>query len=426
MNSDERRNARKCIIGEGLFGTGMGLVAPMTVFPLLLEYLGASDLQLGVGGSIAMAGWFVLQPAGLFLFGRRRRTKRFLVPWSLSFAVPTYLAMGLGVYVLGSTNPQACVVLLLGVYGVRAVGAGSVIPFWLDWQAMIFRRAIRGRVLGGMAALALLGSGVAQIAAGKVQDGLSFPGNYTILFMGAAVFFVLALVFYAAVREPSSLSEPYKPLGVRDLFGRFAQSLREVNFRNYLVGRALMTLGGGAAVFYAVYFAGEEGGGLERGTVTVIGGVSLSIAHGIASYVLGRLGDRKGHKTGIVVGSLAQIGAITVAFLGRGAVACAATFALAGVAWSAAWVSHNNMLFETCPHDSRVAHITLSNMVLAPFLFLVPMATGWMMGQLDSRTTGIGLTLIPTLLGVAWLVLVVKEPRHIEISSEQAPVTGRD
>jgi uncharacterized membrane protein len=91
------------------------------------------------------------------------------------------------------------------------------------------------------------------------------------------------------------------------------------------------------------------------------------------------------------------------------------------VAFSAAWVSHNNMLFETCPHDSRVAHITLSSMVLGPVLFLVPMVTGWLADHVWDRPTAIGATLVPTLLGVAWLALMVQEPRDIELSRGAAP-----
>ncbi|MCK4374700.1 MAG: hypothetical protein KAX19_05200, partial [Candidatus Brocadiae bacterium] len=59
----------------------------------------------------------------------------------------------------------------------------------------------------------------------------------------------------------------------------------------------------------------------------------------------------------------------------------------------------------------------LSNIVLGPILWLVPVATGWMIGHVGMRT-GIGLTLIPTLLGIAWLALVVREPRAIALGRQ--------
>ena len=78
MNSQERLNALRCTAGEGLFGAGMGLVAPISALPLLLKSLGASEIEVGLLGSISWAGWILLQPLGLFLFARRRRTKRHL------------------------------------------------------------------------------------------------------------------------------------------------------------------------------------------------------------------------------------------------------------------------------------------------------------------------------------------------------------
>ncbi|MHC5034480.1 MAG: MFS transporter [Planctomycetota bacterium] len=414
MDAVERRNARKCVVGEGLFGTGIGFLSSVSVLPLLLKSLGASEIEIGLLGSIFWAGWVLLQPLGLLLFAQRRRTKRFLVPWSLACSVPTYLAMGLVVYFLGPTRPRLVSTLLLILLGVRVLSAGMVFPFWQEWQATIFRRDIRGRVIGLMAAVANLGATLSALAAAMVVDALVFPRNYSLLFGLSIVFFIVSLTFHASVREPAAMSAPYDGLRRRDLFRRFAHSLSEKNFRNYLIGRLLMTLGAGAAAFYAVHFKGAEGGGLPEATVIRLGAL-LGVALFLASYPLGRLGDRAGHKVGVVVGACAQMGAIGVAFLGRGAVACGVTFALAGVAWSAAWVSHMNMLFETCPHDSRVAHITLSNVVLGPMLWVVPVATGWAMTYVGMRT-GIGLTLIPTLLGVAWLAIVVKEPRDIEIT----------
>lgn len=417
LNNVERRNARKCTAGEGLFGTGMGFLSSVSVLPLLLKSLGASDVQVGLLGSIFWAGWLVLQPLGLFLFGQRVRTKRLLVPWSLIFSVPTYVGMGLIVYLLAPSQPRLCVVLLLVVLAVRVVGAGMTIPFWLDWQALVFRRAIRGRVIGMIAAASPLGLALASLAAGKVVESVGFPVNYSLLCFVSVVFFVAALGFYWTVREPQSLSLPRSPIRTGDLFRRFGESLREPNFRSYLVGRLLMTLGSGATAFYAVHFTSADGGGLAAGTVIKLSAL-LPLAQCLVSYPLGRLGDRAGHKIGVVLGSVCQVAAILVAWRGSGALACGATFALIGAACAAAWVSHVNMLFETCPHESRTAHITLSNMVLGPVLWLVPVLTGWLVSHVGLRP-GIGVALLPTVAGILWLALAVREPRDIEMARLQ-------
>lgn len=416
MDTDERHNVRSCVFGEGMFGVGIGFLSSVSVLPLLLKRLGASEIEIGLVGSIFWAGWVLLQPLGLLLFGRRRRTKRFLIPWSACCSVPTYLAMGAVVYFLAPASPRLCSILLLVLLAVRVLGAGMAIPFWLDWQAMMFRRAIRGRVIGMMASAGPLGATIAALAAAKVVGSLGFPQNYSLLFPVAIVSFVTALASFASVREPESLTAPHEGLKRGDVLRRFRHSLGEKNFRNYLIGRILMSLGAGAAAFYAVHFSSAESGGLTEGTVIGLSAL-LGVTQFLAGYPLGRLGDRAGHKVGVVLGAVAQVAAILVAYVGEGALACGLSFALVGIAWSASWVSHVNMLFETCPHDSRVAHITLSNIVLGPVLWLVPVATGWMIGHVGMRT-GIGLTLIPTLLGIAWLALVVREPRDIALGRQ--------
>ncbi len=401
----------------------MGLVAPMTALPLLLQNLGAGKVVLGLSFSICTAGWMIGQPVGLFLFGRRRRTKRFLVPWAFCCSVPTYAAMGLAVLLLAVSAPAACAAVILSLLAVRFVGGGAAVPLWMEWQAMVFRRRVRGRAIGAIAGGSAFGVTVAALAAGAVRGTIGFPNSYALLFAGSALFCMAGLGSYAIVREPEALHRAASTLRVRDLFNRFAHSFGEANFRNYLVGRALLTLGAGGAAFYAVHFRSADGGGLAESTVIAVG-MFLTLPQAIASPILGRIGDRRGHKSGVMLGALAQLGSIAVAFLGRGLEACVLAFGLMGVAWAAAWVSHTNMLFETCPHESRAAHITLSNVFLGPFVLLVPLGTGWMMEHWTGLRAGLGLTLAPTALGILWLLAMVKEPRAIEMASADLPAAG--
>jgi len=422
MSSTERANAIRCVAAEGLFGVGIGFVAVVTVLPLLLKKsLSASDFEVGLAVSIGTAGWAMLQPVSVLLFGGRRKTNRFLVPWGLSFVVPTYLGMAAAVYFLASSQPRLCAILLLTLLAIRVFGGGAVTPFWFDWQAAIFPRDIRGRVIGMMAGASALGFSVGAYAAGVAQGRFTFPLNYSLLFVISVAFFVIGLGVYALVRQPDSVEAPAPPLKPRELFSRFGHSLRDVHFQSYTIGRILLALGSGAAAFYAVHFNSPEGGGLAVDTVVKLG-MFIAIPQVAASYVLGRLGDHVGHKSGVVIGASAQLASIAAAFLGHGSVACVLAFVFLGISGSAAWVSHLNFLVETCPHDSRVAHITLSNIIIQPLLFLVPMGTGWMMQQLTNRATGIGLTLIPTVLGVAWLAFVLREPRDTQLPARRPDI----
>jgi MFS family permease len=418
MTGLERSNVAKSTTCESCFGMALNLVAPVTALPLLLEYLGAGQILLGLSFSIASAGWFLLQVPGLVAFGRRRRTKYFLVSWAAAICLPTYVGLAATVFLLAHTHPTLCSYLILLIFAVRIMGGGMNTPTWLDWQARLFRQEIRGHAIGFIAGGSAVGACVAAVVAGRLQAWLGFVDSYPLLFLGAGALSLTGLSVLLSVREPKPPAGPSPELQVSDLLHRFRASLRESNYLRYLIGRVILTVGGGATAFYAVHFNTPAGGAVPAERVVTLG-LFLFGFHAVSGPLLGRLGDRGGHKGGIILGALAQCGSIAVAYWGRGAVACAACFALLGVASASAWVSHTNMLFETCPHDSRVAHLTLSNLVLMPFAFLIPLGTGVLVEAVGYRA-GIGLTLIPTVLGTLWLLAAVREPRTVELGRGEA------
>ena len=413
LRSAERANVVVCTGAHVGFGYSVGVVDMLTVLPLLLSRLGAGSVVLGVAWSVASAGWFLTQAPGIFLLGHRPRKKRFLTLWSFVTVVPPFLAVGLVVFLLGATRPALCMALVLVLIAARVLGEGTSYPFWDDWLASLFSKRLRGRAFGLIAAAVAVGAALAALTAGQVCRRLPFPANYALLYCASAGFFAVSLAAIYRAREPGPAPER-DAFTVQGLMQRFGQSLREANFRNYLVGRILLSFGGGVVGFYAVHFSSPEGGGLAASTVITVG-MCMTIPQAVASYVLGHLGDRAGHKTSIVIGAGAQVLSVLVAYLGRGLGPCILAFVLLGIVSSAGWVSHLNMLFETCPHESRVAHLALSNSVLSPFLVLVPAGTGWLMASVGMRA-GMGLALIPAVLGTAWMLLVVREPRTLDLA----------
>ncbi len=428
MHDEQRANIRRCVVGEGLYGSGLGLVAVMTALPLLLEGLGAGKAWQGLAFGVGTAGWIITQPVGLVLLGRRRRMKRFLLPWSFTCSMPPYLLLAALVCLFGLKRPELCVPLVIAVLAVRFLGEGMIVAFWMDWQATVFPRAIRGRAVGLVAAASAVGFGLSALVSSRVRAGVPFPYDYALLFLLSAVLCGNAVASFALVQEPELRPEEYRGHSLPEVLSRFGRSLGDRNFRSYLVARILLTLGAGGSAFYAVHFAGTEGGQVAESTVIALG-IFITLPQALSGYLLGRLGDRRGHKLGAVLGAGGQALSIAVAFLGRGPFACACAFAVLGVAFAGGWVSHSNMLYETCPHDSRVAHITAANVVLGPLVLVVPLVTGWVMETLTTTRVGIGLTLVPTVAGVLWLALAVREPRAIELwpepfGADQSPGEG--
>jgi len=414
MQQQERKDAVNVALGEGLWGFGMGLVAPLTVFPLLLKRLGAGPLELGLFTGVATAGFLLTQPIGTLLFSHGAGRKKFLITYHALVTLSCFAALSAVTLLLGPRGElhRAARWMLIAFYSVNVLGTGVIVSAWQDWVAGLFSAQSRGKAYGMWAGAWSLALAVSAVVAAKVRKGIEFPENYALLMLAAAVVFAVSLVQYSRVSSGHVPEGGYLRPGMRELLGLFARSLRERNFRRYLVGRVLLTLGGGAAGFIAVHFRSAEGGNLSDALIILLGAF-LSLPQAAGSYLLGILGDRSGHKAGVLVGATAQLAAIVVAFLGTGWVACALSFAFLGVAAAEAMVSHQNMIFETCPHDRRIAHITVSSLILGPFVAAVFPATGLLIDLFGSTAAGIGLCIVPTALGALWLLFMVREPRQI-------------
>lgn len=220
------------------------------------------------------------------------------------------------------------------------------------------------------------------------------------------------MAFFMPIREPASAGHS-PALSHGDVFRRFALSLKDRNFRSYLISRLLIPAGSGPIAFFAVRYKSAGGGGLSEEMVIALG-AALTAGQAVAGFAMGHLGDRMGHKAGAVLGAGAQVAALAVVMLVPGPWSCAAAFTLVGAGFASAWVSHQNFLFETCPHDCRMAHITISNLVLAPFTVIIPVVTGQLIAG-HGMVSVLGFCLIPSIMGLVWLVVMVRDPRTVSI-----------
>ncbi|MHC4789191.1 MAG: MFS transporter, partial [Planctomycetota bacterium] len=206
MLPEERANALRCTATDGCHGMGVGLVAAITVLPLLFRFLGADEMELGLLFSVATAGFILGQPLGLLLLGRRRRTKGLLVPWIFAVWVPTHLALAAILYRLGPSDARLCRHLMLGVVALVTIGDGMIIPIWVDWQGALFDQRSRGRAMGMIAGAWALGNCAGSFAAGRLIEALPFPISYCFPFLAAALLFTFSLVFLSTVREPEQIT----------------------------------------------------------------------------------------------------------------------------------------------------------------------------------------------------------------------------
>ena len=396
---------------EVFWGLGASLVASATVLTILLRRCGADERIIGAIPAVEAAGFLVPQFLGAFIFNSRRKRKWHMVAWHIAAIIPFWGLMGLLAAWAGHWPATAVRWALLGLHAGFFWAMGMGAAAWQDWWAGLFDVRIRGSVTGlVMGSSAVAGVGGALFSGWAIAAWPGF-GVYGALYLLAVAMGLLSMVAISLVRDPGQvLPEKDMSLSPRKLLIRVRQSLADRNFRRYLVGRLLASWGFCMIPFIAVYYTSPAGGALGAGQVVSLGAAS-TLATAVGSLALGRLGDRMGHRLGVLIGVLVQAAALCVLLTVTGRVGCAAAYALAGMAISSGWVSHGNMMLETCPHGSRMAHLTAGNLVVGLGAMIGPLVGGQLAKGWGVRTVFAG-CLALSVIAALWVVTMVREPRN--------------
>ena len=78
------------------------------------------------------------------------------------------------------------------------------------------------------------------------------------------------------------------------------------------------------------------------------------------------------------------------------------------------------MIFDTCPHGHRMAHISVGNLIVgAPMAFAAVLAG--LIAERSSLDTVFRICLVLSATAFAWCLLKVKEPRTLKLKREVSP-----
>lgn len=310
--------------------------------------------------------------------------------------------------------------LFFVIYSVYSVSGGLNMPVWSDLVAKVVPRDRRGRLFAWRHGLgAAMGLACAS-AATWILTSLAFPYNYAALF---GVFFILttlSLVFLYFIKEPPSSEVKEK----RELDG-YLRSLpglvrSDRNYGRFILSSVLLALAGLSGGLVAKYGIVT----FDLGTKDWVFGriVFLSVLVQLATiFLFGRLGDRKGHKLNLMIGSSVMVIAMaSLLFLPRVIGVFYLYFGLQSLAMSAFGVSTFNILFEFCAERDRPTYVSLRNTIVAPVSFLAPMA-GAFLARSAGYTVLFAVALVLYLLNLFFLGLMVHEPRKRVQAMESVP-----
>ena len=412
-NSDVRNMALNTV-GETVWGFKTGLVASVTVLTVLLRDHGASERLIGVVGGLETGAMLIPQLLGARLFASRRRRRVHMILWHVLVILPFLLAMGVLTLHAPRLAPAVYRWLMVAGHSGFCLAIGVANAAWIDFVAHLVSMRRRGTAMG----LALAGSAFAgtggSLAAGWAIGRFSGTRPFAAMYMGAWLLGTLAMTLWLPV-DDRALRVDAGPdrLPFLQLLARFKASVSEGNFRAYLIGRILAALGFCILPFIALHYRSDAGGALPA-SVVVACGAALTFGTACGSLLLGRLGDRAGHRWGMLVGAGTQIGTLLVLLLVSGVNGCVVAYGAAGVCVACGQVSHYNMILETCPHEHHVAHISVGNLIVGVPMLLAPVAAGFIAGHIGLRAV-FGACLVPSAAALLWFVVKVKEPRTLPV-----------
>jgi MFS family permease len=415
METHTRRNALLNISGESLWGLKANLIAPSVVLAVLLHQYGASPELIGSISAIETSMLLLPQMLGGYLFHSRAHRKTQLVRWHYLAMLPFNIIMGVLTLFAPRIDPAIYRVVMLVCFACYTGAIGVVAASWFDYfVGTIYDSGIRGTVMGLSASSAAVTGTAGALFAGWLIQTLPFPDAYGYLYLISWAMGMLSITLFLFIKDPGSvtaIAEPRPTLG--SLIASLRMSMAESNFRSYLFGRVLATVGFGIVPFIAIYYTSQRGGGLASETV-VASYSAFTVANALGSLILGRLGDRLGHRLGIILGAGMQVVTLLIAIFISGPLGCILTYAGTGLASSCGFISHYNLVMEMCPpqNTNRVAHISTANLVIGIPASLAPLLAGWIAGTWDIPTLFMICSAV-SLAAVLWLGLKFKEPRAI-------------
>ncbi|MGB9682560.1 MAG: MFS transporter [bacterium] len=401
-----KRNFLVNSLDVGFFTLGLTFVSTSTIFPVLIKNLGGSNLHIGLIPAIANLGWTIPSLFGAKLIANMPRKLGFILKGTVWERVP-YLIIAILLLFLAPKNPTLTLYLSLLLLFVTTFAGGILFPAWLDLIGKIIIPSKRGTFFaigGGIGGAAGI---VASFIAKQFLETYPFPLNFFYCFLSASISLGISYLFISLAKEPES-DVNSDEIGFSDYIKSLPTVLKnDRNFSFYILARVIATLGSMGVGFYTVYslkeFAlADEYAGIF--SAFLLGSQTLS------TFILGPIGDKRGHKlilsSGILSLTLAYLGLL----LGIGSWTAYLAFTFLGINYSAFNTSGLALLIEFTDEELRAIYVALSNTIIGPFSFIAPIIGGTLANSLGYKIMFL-ISLILSLVGFLIMHFMVKEPR---------------
>ena len=385
---------------EALWGVALALISVAAIVPVFLTHLGASNSVLG---AIPLIWTLATNLPGLLAshFTGHMPLRKPAVFWFHALAgIPWLLAaiwFGFG----GRHGGALDIAVFLTLWGGAWAFMGLTIPVWINFIGKVTRPELRARSFGTILFFqTLLGIAGGWVANRVLSSSLSFPQNYAVGFLVAAVCMSAgAFFFFPVTEDPGATQKRGEALET------VIRHVREVladrgGVRTYLA-IMILTVGGWLLISYYPVFA-EKRFALSMRDSAVFTAVFMA-GQMVGSVAGGFVGDRFGYAKVAVLSVVALTLGFLIAIWGGTRTSYYATAFAAGLYVITDRLALFNLSMAFSPHEDNTAYLGAIPALTAPILAVVAGSAGPFIdrfGFLNVAYVGLALTAAALYLGV--------------------------
>jgi len=326
----------------------------------------------------------------------------------------TVLAIALCTLAMGWMGATVFLTLLYSLVLVRAVAAGTSMPQWLDFIGRQIPEEKRGVLFGGRDAMGTL-LGVAVLAAlPHATKRFGFPTDFGLLFLAAAIAFLISGLVLSRMREVPYQAEETRPRA--PLLQRLRRTLgilrEDKPYRMLMIAMVFASMVTVANSSMIVTKANRLLG-LAGPELTAFAG-KASICQ-IASYaafmpLMGLLAGRIGYKKLAYIGCLAACGTMLLGIFAGGEWTFLSALVIGGARQAAMVLIGINLPLALARSDRRPSYIGLRSLCMLPAAFM-PLIGGSIADGFDPDIV-LWAAAVFALLALVVFYLLVREPEQ--------------
>ena len=405
---DHTHNLKYNLMHEFCWGFGIAFHTLYAIVPLFLRELRAPE-SIAVSTAGLFSILIALPTLLIAALGRNiHNIKRAVIGFHGIILIVSFL-MGFTFSVLDPAQVQSAWKLYFIYFMLYAFSIGIIVPIWADFLNQSTLKSERGKFFGLGFAMNSVGSFVGGFALKfLLASDLPFPRNF------GFGFFILCLslaigtaLFFPFKMKPLQNGQHHKT------FKDFVIETKSIivghkNFQKYILSRIFFAAYLPGMGLYAVYCQDKFNFAMsEAGIFTILN----VIAAGAASFTAGKLGDKYGHKSSMMLAYFGHLIAVVLAIFSQNMYWVYGIFMAIGVGQGAFMPSAMNLIYDYADDRDTKTYMALVDSFLAPFVLIFILGIGAFIknGDYSNSLYIIGTCII---IGMCILQFIVKDPKE--------------